>query len=197
MGWLQGWQITPHRDSGGYLPLKAYPNPAERMGAHPGPSTPSHRPAAKTQTPTSIFLFSTESVAIMVVMQFPPRLSLRTLVIMEFLYGMCARCFSARAMITCGQGETEPQLSRTGTSDRQRSCDCSKNTAWRRCKLLPLEWISNELLLYSMGNTIRSRVAEHEKRMYIYMCVYTYTHTHTHTCITGSFCCTAEIDRCL
>lgn len=41
----------------------------------------------------------------MVVMQFPPRLSLRTLVIMEFRYGTCARCFSERAMMTCGEGE--------------------------------------------------------------------------------------------
>jgi hypothetical protein len=32
-----------------------------------------------------MFLFSKDRVAIMVVMQFPPRLSLSTLVIMEFL----------------------------------------------------------------------------------------------------------------
>lgn len=62
------------------------------METRPGPSAPSQTLAKETQTEisgknqhTSIFLFSKESVAIMVVMQFPPKLSLRTLVIMEFL----------------------------------------------------------------------------------------------------------------
>ena len=31
-----------------------------------------------------------------------------------------------------------------------------------RCKLLPLEWISNEILLYSSGNYIQSLVMEHD-----------------------------------
>jgi len=43
-----------------------------------------------------------------------------------------------------------------------------------RCKLLPLEWISNEILLYSTGNYIQSLMMEHDnvrkKRMYTCMC---------------------------
>ena len=31
-----------------------------------------------------------------------------------------------------------------------------------RCELLRLEWISNEILLYSTGNSISSLVMEHE-----------------------------------
>ena len=31
-----------------------------------------------------------------------------------------------------------------------------------RCKLLPLEWISNEILLYSTGNYIWSLMMEHD-----------------------------------
>ena len=58
-----------------------------------------------------------------------------------------------------------------------------------RCKQSHLEWISNEVLLYSTGNYIQSLVMEHDggycekKNVYI--------------CITGSLCCTAEIDRTL
>ena len=33
-----------------------------------------------------------------------------------------------------------------------------------RCKLLHLEWISNEILLYSTGNYIKSFVMEHDGR---------------------------------
>ena len=42
-----------------------------------------------------------------------------------------------------------------------------------RCKQLPLEWISNEILLYSTKNYIKSLTMEHDhvrKRMYICMC---------------------------
>ena len=42
-----------------------------------------------------------------------------------------------------------------------------------RCKLLRLEWISNEILLYNTGNYILSLVMEHDnvrKRMYTCMC---------------------------
>ena len=52
------------------------------------------------------------------------------------------------------------------------------------CKLLQLEWISNEVLLYSRGNYIQSPEIDHngkEFKIYIY------------TCITESICCTAEI----
>ena len=33
-----------------------------------------------------------------------------------------------------------------------------------RCKLLHLEWMSNEVLLYSPGNYIQSFVKEHDRR---------------------------------
>ena len=33
-----------------------------------------------------------------------------------------------------------------------------------RCKLLPLEWLSNEVLLFSTGNYIQSFVVEHDGR---------------------------------
>ena len=57
-----------------------------------------------------------------------------------------------------------------------------------RCKLLHLEWISTEMLLYSTGNYIQSLVMEHngineKKNVYV--------------CITGSLCCIAEIGRTL
>ena len=35
-----------------------------------------------------------------------------------------------------------------------------------RCKLLHLEWISNEVLPYSTGNYIQSPVIEHGRRQY-------------------------------
>ena len=42
-----------------------------------------------------------------------------------------------------------------------------------RCKLLPLEWISNEILLYSTGNYIQSLMMEHDnvrkKNVYMYV----------------------------
>ena len=46
-----------------------------------------------------------------------------------------------------------------------------------RCKLLHLDWISNEVLLHSTGNYNQSLAVEHdgrayeEKNVYIYMCV--------------------------
>jgi len=43
---------------------------------------------------------STEQLAIMVVIQFPPRLSRRTDVIIELRYGMCWRRLSDNAIIT-------------------------------------------------------------------------------------------------
>ena len=42
-----------------------------------------------------------------------------------------------------------------------------------RCKLLSLEWIRNEILLFSTGNYIQSLMMVHDnvrKRMYICMC---------------------------
>ena len=58
-----------------------------------------------------------------------------------------------------------------------------------RCKLLHLEWKSNEIPLYSTGNSIHSRVMERDggecekKNVYV--------------CTTGSLCCAAETDRTL
>ena len=60
-------------------------------------------------------------------------------------------------------------------------------------KLLHLGRIGNELLLYSIGNYIQSLVIEMKEygkeNIYIY--------TYTYVCITGSLCCTVEIDRTL
>ena len=68
-----------------------------------------------------------------------------------------------------------------------------------RCKLLNLEWISSEVLLYSTGNYIQSLVIEHDRRYYekecVCMCIKEYIHTHTHTY--GLLCCIAEIDTTL
>jgi hypothetical protein len=49
---------------------------------------------------TSTLIRSAESVAIMVVMQLPPRLSRKTDVIIEFRYGICVRALSDSATIT-------------------------------------------------------------------------------------------------
>ena len=51
------------------------------------------------------------------------------------------------------------------------------------CKLLHLEWIKDEVPLYSTGNYIQSLVIEHD--------------VYTHICMPRSLCCTAEIDRTL
>ena len=56
-----------------------------------------------------------------------------------------------------------------------------------RCKLLPLEWISNEILLCSTGNYIQPLVMEHDGGKCEKKNVY----------ISGSLCCTPEIDRTL
>ena len=62
-----------------------------------------------------------------------------------------------------------------------------------RGQLLHLEWISNEVLLYSTGNYIQSLGIENmmedgmRKRMY----------THTHIYMSGSLCYMAEIETVL
>ena len=48
-----------------------------------------------------------------------------------------------------------------------------------RCKLLHLEWISNEILLCSTGNSIQLLVMEHDGG-YARKSTHTHTHTHTH-----------------
>ena len=63
----------------------------------------------------------------------------------------------------------------------EQTCGCQQGRGgsgmdWEfgvsRCKLLPLEWVSNEILLYSTGKYIQSLVMEYDggnmkKRMYI------------------------------
>ena len=56
-----------------------------------------------------------------------------------------------------------------------------------RCKLLHLECMSNEILLYSTGNYIQSLLMKHDGEYY----------EEKNTYMTGSVCCTVEIDRTL
>ena len=56
-----------------------------------------------------------------------------------------------------------------------------------RCKVLHLEWIGNEVLLYSMGHYVQSLVMKHDRRQYEKESLY--------RCMTGSLGCTAEVDR--
>ena len=58
-----------------------------------------------------------------------------------------------------------------------------------RCRLLHLEWISNEILLYSTGTYIQSPGRDHDGRQYEKKNVY--------LCITASLRCTAEISTTL
>ena len=67
----------------------------------------------------------------------------------------------------------------------------------RGCKLLHLEWISNEILMY---RTVLSLGLEHDGREYEKkMCVCTYIYINIYLCLCvclcepGSLCCTAEI----
>ena len=39
---------------------------------------------------------------------------------------------------------------------REQTCGCQGEFGDSRCKLLHLEWVSNEVLLYSTGNYIQS-----------------------------------------
>ena len=69
-----------------------------------------------------------------------------------------------------------------------------------RYKLFHLEWMSNEVLLYSTGTSIQLSGINHDGKeykrecvcLYVCVCVYIYIHTHTHTYITESLCCTTE-----
>ena len=56
---------------------------------------------------------------------------------------------------------------------REQACGCQGGGggSWvdwefevRRCRLFHLEWISNEVLLYSTGNSIQSLVIEHDSK---------------------------------
>ena len=82
---------------------------------------------------------------------------------------------------------------------REETCDCQwggggSGMDWEfgiiRCKLLHLEWIKNEVSLYSTRNYIQSLEIDHNGRQYkkenihmcvcvcVCVCVYTYIHTH-------------------
>ena len=58
-----------------------------------------------------------------------------------------------------------------------------------RCKLLHLEWISNEVLLYHTGNYIQSLGIDHDRRQYKKGNIYIY--------MTGSLHCTVKIGTTL
>ena len=75
---------------------------------------------------------------------------------------------------------------------REQTCACPRGGGgsgmdWEsgvnRCRLLPLEWISSEILMCNTGNYVWSLMMEHgnvRKKECI------------HVCITGSPCCTVE-----
>ena len=68
-----------------------------------------------------------------------------------------------------------------------------------RCKILHLEWISNEVLLYSTGSYIQSFGIEHDGRQYEIKNGQiddrqVGRQTDRCVCMTGSLCCTAEMD---
>ena len=70
-----------------------------------------------------------------------------------------------------------------------------------RCKLLHLEWINKEVLLYSTENYIQSLGIDHNGRQYeeknVCVCVYVCVCVCVCVCMTGSLRCTAEIDTTL
>ena len=85
---------------------------------------------------------------------------------------------------------------------RQQSCGCPGEgdrggMDWEfgisRCKLVYLEWINNNVLMYNTGNSIQYHVIKHiEKNMkkeYIY--------THIHIYKIESLCCRVEINTTL
>ena len=64
-------------------------------------------------------------------------------------------------------------INRNTLRHREQTCDEGRGKEWddwesrvKRCKLLHLEWISNEVLLYSTGNDIQSLGIEHDGTEY-------------------------------
>ena len=59
-----------------------------------------------------------------------------------------------------------------------------------RCKLLHLEWVSNEVLLYSTGNYIHSLGIDHDGKecnkgnVYIYIYIYVYIYVYMYDWVT-------------
>ena len=60
------------------------------------------------------------------------------------------------------QKQTHRHEQTCGCQGRGSGMDCEFGI--RRCKVLHLEYISNEVLLYSTGNYIQSLMIEHERR---------------------------------
>ena len=93
--------------------------------------------------------------------------------------------------LTCGTHEliyrTEID-SRTWRTDSWLLREKGEGVGWTgslgvsRCKRLHLEWISNEVLLYSTGNCIQSPVIEHDGK---YMRKRMRTHTHIYDWLTA------------
>ena len=54
-----------------------------------------------------------------------------------------------------------------------------------RCRLLHLQWISNEVLLYNTGNHMQSLGIEHDGRLY--------EKRNVRICMLGSLCCTQKL----
>ena len=86
-------------------------------------------------------------------------------------------------------GTNEPFHRKENHGLGEETCGCQgggggSGTDWEfgvnRCKLLLLEWMSNEILLCSTENSVQSLMMEHEKK------------ECTHVCVTGSPCCTGE-----
>ena len=79
-------------------------------------------------------------------------------------------------------GTNEPFHRKENHGHGEQTCGCleeggGSGTYWEfgvsRCKLLPLEWISTEILLYSTGNYVWSLVMEHDhvrkKNVFMYV----------------------------
>ena len=60
--------------------------------------------------------------------------------------------------------QKETHRHREQTHSCQRGVGGTEEFGVSRCKLLHLEWISNEVLLYSIGNYIHSPWVEHDGR---------------------------------
>ena len=67
-------------------------------------------------------------------------------------------------------------------------------------RAITIRMISNEVLLYRIGNYIKSLGIDHNGRQYqkknMYMCVYIYMYMYIYA-LTGSLCFTVEIDSTL
>ena len=68
-------------------------------------------------------------------------------------------------------GTNEPFHRKENHGLGEQTCGCQGGGGWsgmyevlgdNRCKLLPLEWINNEILLCSTGNYVQSLMMEHD-----------------------------------